>query len=78
MSLMSKWNLLIVSMRIIRPWGLFFLKKDILYWGGASVRRTVYSWWEASLVISSQEPVVSLGANIVRLGLSVDRQEFEP
>lgn len=30
------------------------------------------------MVISSTEPLASLGAEIVRLGLSVGKQEFEP
>ena len=46
--------------------------------GGASVRRITYSWWESNLVIPSKEPIVSLGTEIVRLGLSVGKQEFEP
>ena len=46
--------------------------------GGASVRRVIYSWWEASMVISSKEPLANLGAEAARLGLSVDKQEFEP
>ena len=50
----------------------------ILYTGGASVRRITYSWWNPNLVIPSKKPVVSLGAEIVRLGLSVGKQEFEP
>ena len=29
------------------------------------------------MVISSEEPLVSLGAEIARLGLSVGKQEFE-
>ena len=46
--------------------------------GGASVRRMIYSWWEANMVIPSKEPLASLGAEAVRLGLSVGKQEFEP
>lgn len=30
------------------------------------------------MVIPSKEPLVSLGAEVVRLGLSVGKQEFEP
>ena len=30
------------------------------------------------MVISSKEPLVSLGAEVVRLGLSVGKQEYEP
>ena len=30
------------------------------------------------MVIPSKEPLVSLGAKVVRLGLSVGKQEFEP
>ena len=47
-------------------------------YGGASVRRIVYSWWKSNMVIPSKEPSVNLGAEIARLGLSVDKQEFEP
>ena len=54
----------------------FFVCYNIF--GGAPVRRIIYSWWNPNLVISSKEPVVSLGAKVVRLGLSVDKQEFEP
>ena len=46
--------------------------------GGAPVRCIVYSWWEPNLVIPSKELVVNLGAEVVRLGLSVYEQEFEP
>ena len=46
--------------------------------GSVSVRCIIYSWWKSNLVVSSKEPVVNLGAEIVRLGLSVDKQEFEP
>ena len=46
--------------------------------GGASVRHIVYSWWESNMVILSKEPLVNLETKIVRLGLSVDKQEFEP
>lgn len=46
--------------------------------GGASVRRTIYSWCEANMVIPSKEPLASLGVEVVRLDLSVDKQEFEP
>ena len=46
--------------------------------GGASVRRITYSWWNPNLVIPSKESVVSLGAEIMRLGLSVGKQKFEP
>ena len=53
-------------------------KYNILIIGGASVRRITYSWWNPNLVIPSKKPVVSLGAEIVRLGLSVGKQEFEP
>lgn len=30
------------------------------------------------MVIPSKEPLVSLGAEVVRLGLSVGKQEYEP
>ena len=53
-------------------------KYDIIDIGGAPVRCTVYSRWEPDLVIPSKELVVSLGAEVVRLGLSVGKQEFEP
>ena len=44
---------------------------DIMNLVGAPVRRLLYSWWKANLVISSQEPVARLpGAEVVRLGLS--------
>lgn len=46
--------------------------------GGAPVRCIVYNRWEADMVIPSKEPLASLGAEIVRLGLSVGKQEFEP
>ena len=46
--------------------------------GGAPVRCTIYSWWESNMVIPSKEPLVSLRAEIARLGLSVGKQEFEP
>ena len=49
-----------------------------MFLGGASVRRIIYNWWKSNMVVSSKEPVVNLGAEIVRLGLSVDKQEFEP
>jgi len=41
-----------------------------------SVRFLVYSWWESSMVRSSQ-PVITqfLGAEVVTLGLSVGRGE---
>ena len=55
--------------------GLFCV---IISLGGASVRRIVYSWWKSNMVIPSKEPLVNLGTKIVRLGLSVDKQEFEP
>ena len=53
-------------------------KYVIIILGGASVRRIVYSWWKSNMVIPSKEPLVNLGTKIVRLGLSVDKQEFEP
>lgn len=46
--------------------------------GGASVRRIIYNWWKSNMVIPSKEPLVNLGTEIVRLGLSVGKQEFEP
>ena len=46
--------------------------------GGAPVRCIVYNRWEAGMVIPSKDPLASLGAEAVRLGLSVDKQEFEP
>ena len=46
--------------------------------GGAPVRCTMYSWWEANMVIPSKEPLVNLGTEIVRLSLSVGKQVFEP
>ena len=46
--------------------------------GGASVRRMIYSWCESNMVIPSKEPLASLGVEVVRLDLSVDKQEFEP
>ena len=48
------------------------------YYGGAPVRCIVYSWWEPNLVIPSKELVVNLGAEVLRLGLCVYEQEFEP
>lgn len=62
---------------------LFFVINKFYYIGdnnigGASVRRIMYNWWESSMVIPSKEPLVSLGAEVVRLGLSVGKQEFEP
>ena len=39
---------------------------DIITLGGASVRRLIYNWWEANMVIPSKEPLVSLGATAVR------------
>ena len=46
--------------------------------GGATVRCRVYSRWEADTVGFSQPPLFSLGAEAVRLGLSVGRKLFEP
>ena len=45
---------------------------------GAPVRCLIYSWWKSNMVIPSKEPLVSLGTKIVRLGLSVGKQEYEP
>ena len=45
---------------------------------GAPVRYLIYSWWKSDMVISSKEPLVSLGAEVVRLGLSVGKQEYGP
>ena len=46
--------------------------------GGAPVRRCKYSRWEPDTVRSSQPPLLSLGAEAVRLGLSVGREQSEP
>ena len=54
---------------------ILFSKSKI---GGAPVWCIVYSRWEADMVIPSKWPLASLGAEIVRLGLSVGKQEFEP
>ncbi len=45
---------------------------------GAPVRCLIYSRWEPDLVRFGKSLVASLGAETVRLGLSVDKQEFEP
>ena len=45
---------------------------------GATVRCLEYSGWEAHLVRSSQPLVLSLGAEMVTLGLSVGKGEYEP
>jgi len=37
-----------------------------------------YSGWESHLVRSSQPPILSLGAEAVMLGLSVDKGTIEP
>lgn len=60
---------------------LIYTKENIyvkIIVGGAPVRCIVYSWWKPNLVIPSKKLVVSLGTEIVRLGLSVDKQGFEP
>jgi len=46
--------------------------------GGAPVRAHIYSWWEPNLVKFSKQLVVSLGAKVARLGLSVGKQRLEP
>ena len=44
----------------------------------APVRRLIYNRWESYLVKSNQQPVPSLGAEMVTLGLSVDKGVCEP
>jgi len=44
----------------------------------APVRCLIYSRWKSYLVKSSQQPVPSLGAEMVTLGLSVDKEVCEP
>ena len=34
--------------------------------------------WKTNMVIPSKEPLVSLGVEIVRLDLSVDKRDYEP
>ena len=48
------------------------------YYESAPVRWLIYSGWESHLVKSSQQPVLSLGAEMVTLGLSVGRGVSEP
>jgi len=42
--------------------------------GGAPVRLHIYSRWKPDLVMSSRQQEVSLGAEVVRQGLSVGKQ----
>ena len=49
-----------------------------LHTHSAHVRRLIYNRWEAYLVKPSQQLVPSLGAEMVTLGLSVDKGVCEP
>ncbi len=53
---------------------LWYTSKD----ESAPVRCLIYSWWEPNLVRLGKSLVASLRAETARLGLSVDKQVFEP